>query len=249
MNNCPHPCAERLRVLVADATCLGSELIAGALRRSRANFDVRAFSGDSSGTLRELQNYKPHVSLISANLQDGAFKGFRVLHQFRDLEPRAAAVMLLDSDERDLVVAAFRVGARGVFCRGYSFKALPKCLRRVHEGQVWASSGELEYLLELVTCARPLQIPDTGGMTRLTPRERDVARLVAEGMRNQEIAVRLSLREHTVRNYLIRIFDKLGISNRVELVLYALSLPQGEQAPEGKTAKALPTPPFLVRLS
>ena len=70
---------------------------------------------------------------------------------------------------------------------------------------------------------RPLKIQQTGGMARLTPREREVVRLVADGMRNQEIALHLNLSEHTVRNYLIRIFDKLGISSRVELVLYAFS--------------------------
>src|ERR1700674_3134855 len=210
---------ERLRVLVADATTMSGQLIAGTLRRCRANFDVRAFSGGCPETLRELQNYKPHVSLISAKLHDGAFTGFKVLQQLRGFEPRAAAVMLLDSDERDLVVAAFRAGARGVFCRGYSYKVLPKCIRRVHEGQIWASNGELEYLLEVVTSARPLQISNRAGMTLLTPREKDVARLVAEGLRNREISVRLRVEEHTVRNYVIRIFDKLGISNRVELVL------------------------------
>jgi DNA-binding CsgD family transcriptional regulator len=70
---------------------------------------------------------------------------------------------------------------------------------------------------------RPMQICNTGGMALLTPRERDVVRLAAEGMRNQEISVRLNLSEHTVRNYLFRIFEKLGISSRVELVLYAFS--------------------------
>jgi len=60
-------------------------------------------------------------------------------------------------------------------------------------------------------------------MARLTQRERDVVRLVADGMRNQEIALQLNLSEDTVRNYLIRIFDKLVHSSRVDLVLYALS--------------------------
>ena len=78
---------------------------------------------------------------------------------------------------------------------------------------------------------RPLKIQHTGGMARLTPRERDVVRLVADGMRNQEIALQLHLTEHTVRNYLLRIFDKLGISSRVELVLYAFSGAEGMAAP------------------
>ena len=134
---------------------------------------------------------------------------------------------------RDLVVDAFPGGARGVFCRGYAFNTLPKCIRRVHEGQIWVSNIELEFLLELVITLRPLKIQQAGGMARLTPRERDVVRLVAEGMRNQEIALQLNLTEHTVRNYMLRIFDKLGISSRVELVLYAFSGVEEMAAPVG----------------
>ena len=105
---------------------MSGQLIAGALRR--CNFDVRAFSGDCLETLRELQNYKPHVSLISAKLQDGAFTGFKVVQQLRGLEPRAAAVMLLDSDERDVVVAAFRAfGAEVVMLDGLCLPFHPSC--------------------------------------------------------------------------------------------------------------------------
>jgi two-component system nitrate/nitrite response regulator NarL len=232
--------ARRLRVFVGDAKRMNSQLIASALQRCRGNFDVHAFSGTSSDALCQLQNYKPHVALISAELGDGTFTGFKVLQQLHALEPKTAAVMLLDSDEREIVVDAFRAGARGVFCRGSSFEALPKCIRRVHEGQIWASNDELEFILDVITHLKPLQIRNSGGMALLTPRETAVAHLVVEGMRNQEIAAKLRVREHTVRNYMLRVFDKLGISSRVELVLYALSLPPSEQAVEGasKTAKA-----------
>jgi DNA-binding NarL/FixJ family response regulator len=63
----------------------------------------------------------------------------------------------------------------------------------VHEGQIWVSNIELEFLLELVLTLRPLKVNHVGGMARLTPRERDVVRMVAEGMRNQEIALHLNL--------------------------------------------------------
>jgi DNA-binding CsgD family transcriptional regulator len=86
---------------------------------------------------------------------------------------------------------------------------------------------ELQFLLDLVISKQPLTLKHTGGMARLTPRERDVVRLVADGMRNQEIALNLNLSEHTVRNYMIKIFDKLGISSRVELVFYAFSGNEG----------------------
>jgi DNA-binding NarL/FixJ family response regulator len=215
---------------------MSGQLIAGALKRCRNNFDVHALPGNSSGTFQELQNYQPDVAVISAHLEDGQFKGLKVLQQLRTAESKTSAVILVDDAERDLVVGAFRAGARGVFCRGDSFRALPKCIRCVHEGQIWASNTELEFLIEIITKLKPMQIHAEGGMALLTPREQDVVRLVADGMRNQEISRQLNLREHTVRNYVFRIFDKLGISSRVELVLYALSGPEWDQAPERSRA-------------
>ena len=214
---------DAIRVAVADANRLSSQLMVTALKRYRGNFDVHALSNSSAPALRELQDSPPDVAVISARLEDGPLTGFKVLHELRAADSKTPTVMLLDSTERDLVVDAFRGGARGIFCRGYSFNTLPKCIRQVHQGQVWVSNLELEFLLELVISLRPLKIQHAGGMASLTPRERDVVRLVADGLRNQEIAAQLNLSEHTVRNYLIRIFDKLGISSRVELVLYAVS--------------------------
>jgi DNA-binding NarL/FixJ family response regulator len=231
-------CLQPIRVAVADATRMNSQLIVGALNRCHSNFDVQALTSNSLTAFGELQSYRPDVAVISARLEDGPLTGFNILHQLRASELNAPTVMLLDSTERDLVVDAFRGGARGVYCRGYSFNALPKCIRKVHEGQIWVSNLELEFLLELVISLRPLKVQQTGGMARLTPRERDVVHLVAEGMRNQEIATKLNLSEHTVRNYLIRIFDKLGISSRVELVLYAFSGVEEMAAPVASKARA-----------
>lgn len=235
MGGHPRP-PEAIRVAVADATRMNSELTVGALKRCHSNFDVQSLTSNSLLAFSELQDYRPDVAVISARLEDGPLTGFNVLHQLRASESKTSTVMLLDSKERDLVVDAFRGGARGVFCRGYAFNTLPKCIRKVHEGQIWVSNLELEFLLELVISLRPLKIQRSNGMTRLTPRERDVVRLVAEGMRNQEIAMQLNLTEHTVRNYMIRIFDKLGISSRVELVLYAFSGVEETVAPAAPRA-------------
>jgi two-component system nitrate/nitrite response regulator NarL len=221
MGGTPQITPNGIRVAVADATRMHSQLIVGALKRCHNNFDVFALTSNSLVAFGELQNYRPDVAVISARLEDGPLTGFKILHQLSASESKTPTVILLDSTDRELVVDAFRGGARGVYCHGYSFNALPKCIRRVHEGQIWVSNLELEFLLELVITLRPLKSQQTGGMTLLTPREREVVSLVAEGMRNQEIALKLNLSEHTVRNYLLRIFDKLGISSRVELVLYA----------------------------
>jgi two-component system nitrate/nitrite response regulator NarL len=223
MREFPRLSSQTIRVAIADGTRMNNQLIVGALRRCHSNFEVRAVTSNSSVAVRELQEFKPDVALVSAKLKDGPLNGFKVLEGLRASGSKFPSVMLIDTTERDLVIDAFRTGARGVFCRDESFKALPKCIRRVHEGQIWVSNVELEFLLELVIGLRPFKIRESGGMALLTAREKEVVRLVAQGMRNQEISAELKLREHTVRNYLFRIFDKLGTSNRVELVLYACS--------------------------
>jgi DNA-binding NarL/FixJ family response regulator len=140
----------------------------------------------------------------------------------RKLKQRTRAVMLLDSRERDLVIDAFRCGARGVVFRDEPLETLGKCIHAVHRGQVWANSQQLGYILEALSLTMPVRLQDARGMNLLSKREETVVRQVAEGMTNREISVRLKLSEHTVRNYLFRIFDKLGVSTRVELVLYCL---------------------------
>lgn len=86
-----------------------------------------------------------------------------------------------------------------------------------------ASNEDLEYLLKALTYLKPSQLTSTTRLALVTRREADVVRLVADGMKNREIAIQLHLTDHTVSNYLYRIFDKLEVSSRVELVLYAMS--------------------------
>jgi DNA-binding NarL/FixJ family response regulator len=105
---------------------------------------------------------------------------------------------------------------------------LSKCVARVHAGQIWASSAELQQLVEAFRASAPIKITDAKGENLLSKQEAKIVRLVADGRTNREIASHLELSEHTVKNYLFKIFDKLGISNRVELVRYAMS--QADQA-------------------
>ncbi len=96
------------------------------------------------------------------------------------------------------------------------------------EGQIWLGNAELEHVLAALSQARPLRVVNPEGSSLLSPREEEVVHLVAEGLGNREIAEQMELSEHTVKNYVFHIFDKLGVSNRVELVLYALSSPKGD---------------------
>ena len=199
----------QVRVLLADSNLMACHLLAQALER-QPGFSVFATLVDSRSLLDSLQLCQPDVALIGANLQEGPLSGFSRLPQLRTEFPALPWIILLDRTVPELVVDAFRAGARGLFSRSDSdISMLSKCIRRVVEGQVWADSNQLYYLLEAFS---------SGPSEREQPRER-----VAEGMGNREIAQRLNLSEHTVKNYLFRIFEKPGFSNRVELVLYAVA--------------------------
>jgi DNA-binding NarL/FixJ family response regulator len=129
-----------------------------------------------------------------------------------------------------MVFDAFRAGAKGIFCPSKSpFKALCRCVERVHAGQIWAKSSEVAHVLETFCRLAPMRVVNADGMKLLTKREEDVVRLLGDGPQNREIAHELNLSEHTVKNYLSHIFDKLGVS-RVELILYAVSSTKRTQA-------------------
>jgi DNA-binding NarL/FixJ family response regulator len=121
-------------------------------------------------------------------------------------------------------VSAFRSGVRGIFSIADSnLRSLCKCLLRVAAGQIWANTEQLNYILELISEVPSLRVLNSNGDNLLTPREEQVVALVAEGLGNRQIAIELNLSEHTIKKYLFRIFEKLGISTRVELVLYAVN--------------------------
>jgi DNA-binding NarL/FixJ family response regulator len=88
---------------------------------------------------------------------------------------------------------------------------------------VWANSQQLQYVLDALVSGIPARVTDVRGKTLLSNREEQIVSLVAEGLKNREIAESLSLSEHTVKNHLFRIFERLGISSRAELILYLFS--------------------------
>jgi len=227
----PENC-EVIRVLAADSTRMNSQLLAAALEREK-RFEVLPPTSDGHSIVATVMKEKPAVVVISAELNEDPRQGFAIAAELRAVSPDTRVVMLLDASDPKSVVEAFRAGARGVFCRSEALKALAKCIYCVNQGQIWANSRELRYLLEALSQALPLRAMDAHGAALLSKREQEVVRCVAEGLSNREIAQRLGLTEHTVKNYLFRIFDKLGVSKRVEVVLYAYSLGSSMTAGNG----------------
>jgi len=212
-----------IRVLAADSARMNSQLLASALERDK-RFRVLEPVCDAAAIIAVAAREKPVVVVLNSQMDADSRKGFEIARELRTVCSESRVVMLLDTSDRSQVVEAFRAGVRGIFSRSESLTLLAKCIYCVSQGQIWANSRELQYLLEALGETVPLRPMDTKGAAQLSRREQEVVRCVAEGLSNREIAQRLTLTEHTVKNYLFRIFDKLGVSKRVEVVLYAYSL-------------------------
>jgi DNA-binding NarL/FixJ family response regulator len=213
---------EKVTVLVADATRMDCQLVSDAIQR-HGRFRVIGHLTSSSEIISAVRNQQPDVAVISARLQEGSSAGLRVLQGLRALHVRSRIVMLLDKDERQMVVEAFLHGTRGIFCRVGSSEELRKCVQSIHKGEIWISNAQIEYLVEALAQTPTLRIVKDAGERFLSKREYEIAQLVATGLSNLEVSAKLGLSRHTVKNYLFRIFEKLEISTRIELVLYILS--------------------------
>jgi two-component system nitrate/nitrite response regulator NarL len=215
-------------IVVADASKMGSQLLADTIQRHN-DFRVVGSAITRPDVMSDISTLRPDIAVISSRLQDGAFTGLQVLRELRMLPTRPRVIMLLDDDKSELVVESFRNGARGIFCRTEVTTNLRRCIHCVHTGQIWANNTHLESIVEaLIQAPAPMMTR----MAALSKREEEIARLVAFGLSNNEVAQRLSLSRHTVKNYLFRVYEKLGISTRIELVLYILSRYKGVESAE-----------------
>jgi DNA-binding NarL/FixJ family response regulator len=217
-------------VLVADSNRMQAQLLTGALRR-RPEFRVFTCAIDIASVLQAMVSNPAKVILLTLNHSVNVADQMAELRQIHLCRPAIAKILLVDSYDRELVVSAFRSGARGIFCiTDANFRLLCRCIQRVADGQIWVNNEQMNFLLEMVSEVPSLRILNSRGKAILTPREEQVVALVAEGLSNRSVARELNLSEHTIKKYLFRIFDKLGISTRVELVLYAVNHGDPRQA-------------------
>ena len=216
---------EVVRVLVADSGPIQSQLLTRALK-SRRDFRVAAVASEVSALSNFMKSNPMDVVLIAGNhLPD-----LSLLRWLRVSYPKIAPVLLAESEDREPVVNALRAGAKGIFLfTEASFPMLCRCIHCVFRGQIWINSQQTNYVLDALSEVPMLRVVNSNGRSLLTPREEQVVALVADGLTNRGVADELGLSEHTIKKYLLRIFDKVGISSRVELVLYAMS--HGENRP------------------
>ncbi|HEX8814518.1 MAG TPA: response regulator transcription factor [Terriglobales bacterium] len=221
--------AQPICVLVVDSSQMKRQLLVGALRR-RAEYRLLSCELDMERVFAAISENRIDVALVSGASPNGA-EAIAMLRRIHITQPHIAQVVLLENPDRETVVSVFRSGAQGLFWQSkHPFSQLCKCVQTVHRGEVWICSEHLIFLVDAVKQVPGLRLVNGDGLQVLTPREEQVVALVADGMSNRDVARELRLSEHTIKKYLFRIFDKVGVSNRVELVLYAVNHAHSTQA-------------------
>jgi DNA-binding NarL/FixJ family response regulator len=226
-----------IRVLVADNARIHAQLLADGLKRD-PQIELVAAVSNSGDLVDALASQRIDVAVISCNLDEQPLHGIAVMRQLKSSGNRVLPVILLDSSKREVVIEAFRAGACGLFTRHESLEMLSKCVRRVYEGQIWANAEQMKFAIEALAASPTVRAVSANGVELLSKRELEVVHCLAEGLTNRDIATRLGLSQHTIKNYLFRVFDKLGVSSRLELLSLTLTQPGVGQAngetPRGK---------------
>jgi len=213
--------ARKIRVLVADNSVIHSQLLANALQQD-PDFVAVSWNANFSSLVSAVVTQSVDILAICSTFAGHAAAGLKIVRELRSLHPKTKAVVLLDSQEAQLVTDAFRAGARGVFNRESSVEMFCKCLRSVDRGEIWADNRGVSLAVDALASIPIIRTVDSAGLNLLSKREFEVVQCVVQGMTNREIAQRLGLSQHTVKNYLFRVFDKLGVSSRVELLFITL---------------------------
>jgi DNA-binding NarL/FixJ family response regulator len=212
------------RVVVYDSSILQCELLTAGLESLRLGFEIKC--ANELESLIELLTRDPGCVVI---ISDSSMSGnaISVAKRLRARFTGLPFVFLSKEGRSDRVIEAFRTGARGIVYGDETLSQLANCISRVCCGEVWLRGVDLGIILEGLV--KPsVRVTDVTGRTLLSPREEEISRLVAVGMSNREVSHVLKISESTVKNSLFHVFEKLGISNRVELARYVNGTSEGE---------------------
>lgn len=194
----------------------------GLMKLLEAESDISPVGEASNGmeAMLLLERYEPDILLL--DLQMPVMDGIEVLSEAsKRKRVNTRIIVMMTGGERDKAVRAVRLGARGILFKDADASLLIKSIRKVNAGEVWIDNPILSQALEsLVT--KPSLPAGTDRDQRLSNREMEVVRCVAMGLRNKEVADKLGVSEATIKNHLTSVYSKLGVSDRLELILYAI---------------------------
>ena len=176
---------------------------------------------DGEETVSVVNQLKPHILLLDLALPK--LSGLEVLSELSKLGLQTRSIMLTAEIAREQVVEALQLGVRGIVLKHSALELLLKSIRCVNEGQYWIGQEGVSDLIHALRRTKPSH--SASGVRRtsgLSSREMEVIALIVAGYTNKDLARKLGISENTAKHHLTNIFDKLGVSNRLELVLYAV---------------------------
>jgi DNA-binding NarL/FixJ family response regulator len=176
---------------------------------------------DGEETVKVVRQLKPHVLLLDLSLPK--LSGLEVLAELSKLELQTRTIMLTAAIEREQVIEALQLGVRGIVLKHSALQLLLKSIRCVNEGQYWVGQEGVSDLIHALRRMKPSRgVSEAPRNFGLSSREMEVIALIVAGYTNKDLARELGISENTAKHHLTNIFDKLGVSNRLELVLYAV---------------------------
>ena len=206
---------KRIRVVLADDHVIVLDGLE-QLFRLEPEFEVVARSTTAEAALKAVQEHRPDILVL--DLVMPGHDGMWVLRELSELNLPTRTVLLTAHVEENRLVEAIRLGVWGVVLKEMAPRMLMECVRKVYAGEKWLEQQSVTRAMERMQ-KRESEIDR---LTRLlTPRELEIVRLASEGLRNKEIGERLSITEGTVKIHLHNIYEKLGVTGRSQLILYA----------------------------
>jgi two-component system, NarL family, nitrate/nitrite response regulator NarL len=209
-----------ITILIAD----GQALFRAALRqllKKEPGFNVVGETGSGKEALDLLQRLQPNVALLDLNMPQQS--ALEVLSRLAGAHTKSRILLLAGSIEQRQIIEALRLGARGVVLKSMSSQLLYKSIRMVMEGGYWIGRGVISDLVDSLRAADdPDRVPAKSSTYGLTHREFEILSTVVDGCTNKDIAEKFAISEQTVKHHLTKIFEKVGVSNRLELALLAV---------------------------
>jgi DNA-binding NarL/FixJ family response regulator len=206
-----------IEIVIADDHAVLRESLA-TLLETQSDMKVIGRAANGTSALQLVQNQRPDVLLLDLFMPLGS--GFDVLRVLDKEGSRVASVVLTGSESQMDYLQVVRLGARGLVLKGDDPRKLFDAIRAVAGGELWFPPDIAQGVLNAMAGETRTEKP--GNISRLSERERQIAQLVANGMRNRDIAGELHISENTVKRHLQSIFDKTGARDRLELAVMAI---------------------------
>jgi len=188
------------------------------------DFEVVGVAGDGREVLDKVQELDPDVLLLDLRMPN--LDGLAALQALQQTNKRTRVIILTASEDKNEFVQAMKLGCSGIVLKQTAPDLIVKSIRKVHAGEIWLDSHTTAAVMRQFQTGTEGSGATAGGKGRerspLSAREREIVALVAQGYKNKEMAEKMFISEQTVKNHLHNIFDKLGVSDRLELALYAI---------------------------